>query len=98
MKAGELRIFVDCGFTADHTGIIGSAQSTDVSLDIDRTAGAKYWCSAGYNPPRAVDANFAAWRGVLAPGEVLSPDGEVSIGQRMACNATTADTARKVDR
>lgn len=93
-----MRIFIDCGFTPDYTGIAGSWQSTDVSLDFDPSAGAKYWCSAGYKPLRGVDANRAAWSGVLAPGEVLSPDGEVSIGQRMACNVTTADTSLKVDR
>lgn len=105
MAAGELRIFVDCGFTPYTSGVKGSSQSTDVSLDFlplgVTDPGAKYWCSAGYRPgvtgPQ-VDKTWAAWKGILAPGSLLSDQGEVSIGQRMACNATTLDTTLTLDR
>jgi hypothetical protein len=45
---------------------------------------------------QAQNAEGYAWKGVLAGGvgaaaELFSSNGEVSIGQRMACNASTVE-------
>lgn len=83
---GVVRLFVDCKLNQD-ASIPRSAQSN------------KPGGSSAYVCAHAINEEGWAWSGELSNlTSRMSARGEVSIGQRMACNATTANKRRIYDR
>lgn len=78
-KSGELRIYIDCSFMGDQTRPRSFQSSTPGGA-------AQYTCKQSVS-----GVNQWAFSGIMGGGIKMSSIGEISIGQRMACNATTTE-------
>jgi len=83
---GVVRLYVDCVLTQDST----EARSAQANAPGGRSA---YACK------HALNEEGYAWSGELSKNSSrMTAKGEISIGQRMACNATTIKRRRQYDR
>lgn len=77
-RAGSLRIYVDCSATLNRADPKASQTTAPGG-------------TAVYSCKLTRPGQQFAWEGPMTSEKVLDPSGEVSFGQRLACNASTRD-------